>query len=95
MEERLIQNFMLIYGSRPGYGVKIDTKLIRDVMRCFMELYCKVTLTVKLPAIFENLQGSDTNIEIITSSMLQTLRMSVKCFQAVRSTAHIFVQQFL
>ena len=91
VEDVLIDNFMLIYGSKPGYGVKIDTKLIRDVMRCFLELYDMHSLTVTLPKILDQLQGSDTNIEIVTSSNLQTLRMGIRCFEVVKSTAYIFV----
>ena len=91
VEDVLIDNFMLIYGSKPGYGVKIDTKLIRDVMRCFLELYDMHSLTVTLPNILDQLQGSDTNIEIVTSSNLQTMRMGIRCFEVVRSTAYVFV----
>ena len=47
------QNFMLIYGAKPGMGVNIDTKLIHDVMTCFLELYNKKTLTVLLPDILD------------------------------------------
>ena len=47
------QNIMLIYGARPGMGVNIDTKLIHDVMTCFLELYNKRNLTVILPDILD------------------------------------------
>lgn len=32
---------MLVFGAKPGYGVKIDTKLVKDVMSCFHDLYDK------------------------------------------------------
>ena len=47
----LVQNFVLIAGAAPGNGVKADTKLIGDVMRTFMELFDKMTLTVEFPII--------------------------------------------
>ena len=50
---------MLIAGAAPGNGVKADTKLIKDTMRCFMELFDKATFTVQFPKILQNLQGSD------------------------------------
>ena len=56
---------MLIYGAKPGMGVNIDTKLIHDVMTCFLELYNKRNLTVMLPDILDQLKGSDTNIEVV------------------------------
>ena len=86
---------MLIYGAKPGMGVNIDTKLIHDVMSCFLELYNKRNLTVMLPDILDQLKGSDTNIEVVQSSTLQMMRMGIKCFQAVRKTAYIFVQSIL
>ena len=42
---------MLIAGAAPGNGVKADTELIGDVMRTFMELFDKATLTVEFPLI--------------------------------------------
>ena len=71
---------MLIYGAKPGMGVNIDTKLIHDVMTCFLELYNKRNLTVMLPDILDQLKGSDTNIEVVQSSTLQMMRMGIKCF---------------
>jgi hypothetical protein len=32
---------MLVFGAKPGYGVKIDTKLVKDVMSCFHVHYDK------------------------------------------------------
>ena len=61
---------MLIFGAKPGDGVSTDTKLIPDVMRCFEQYYEKSTQTVLFPSVLDYLQGSDTNIEIVQSSML-------------------------
>ena len=70
LEDILVQNFMLIFGAKPGVGVKSDTKLIHDVMSCFQKFYEKLTQTVMIPTVLNCLQGSDTNIEIVQSSML-------------------------
>ena len=56
---------MLIFGAKPGYGVKGDTKLIFDVMSCFEKFYDKLTQTVSIPTALNFLKGSDTNIEIV------------------------------
>ena len=64
-------------------------------MRTFMELYDKATLTVEFPLIIQNLQGSDAQIEIIQSTQLQTVRLSVKGNQPVEPKAYIFVQSKL
>ena len=41
VEDNITENFMLVFGAKPGYGVKIDTKLVKDVMACFHDLYDK------------------------------------------------------
>ena len=48
-------------------------------------------MTAEFPNVIERLQGSDTNIEIVSSSMLQPLRIEVNCFPVVKSKAVIFV----
>ena len=65
-----MQNFMLVLGSKPGEGVPENSTMIKDVMSSFAEFYDKQTLTVEFPRIINQLKGNDSNIEIITSSML-------------------------
>ena len=83
---------MLLVGAEPGLGVNEDTSLIKDAMYNFKHLYDKQSLTVQIPGILQNLQGSDTNIEIITSTMLKPLQMSIKGNTIIDISAHIFVQ---
>ena len=45
------QNFMLVVGAAPGGGVKSDTKLIRDIVTKFLELYNKLDLTIEFPRV--------------------------------------------
>ena len=71
---------MLFFGARPGKGVKENTNFIVDVMSCIENYYDKLTQTVTLPNIFDCLQGSDTNIEIVQSSMLQLARLEINCY---------------
>ena len=42
---------MLVVGAAPGGGVKSDTKLIRDIITKFLELYNKMDLTIEFPRI--------------------------------------------
>ena len=83
---------MLLTGVAPGLTVNADTSLIKDAMYNFKHLYDKQSLTVQIPGILQNLQGRDTSIEIITSTMLQPLQMSIKGNTIIDISAHIFVQ---
>ena len=61
---------MFLFGAKPGYGVSAETKLIFDIMINFEKFYDRQSLTALFPDILARLQGSDTNIEIVQSSML-------------------------
>ena len=80
----------MVLGCQPGLGVIGDTKLIKDVMNNFTSYYDKLTLTVVFPDILDRLQGSDTNIEMITSSTISKLRISEESNKVARSSAYIF-----
>ena len=82
---------MLIFGAKPGDVVGIDTKLIPDVMRCFELYYDRETQTVLFPNVLDYLQGSDTNIEIVKSSMLQFARLAIDCYTVDKSVGLIFL----
>ena len=88
-------NFMFLFGAKPGYGVSAETKLIFDIMINFEKFYDKATQTVTFPDIFNLLEGSDSSIEIIQSSMLQLLRLDIKNYLMLQSLACIFVQDHL
>ena len=82
---------MLIFGAKPGYGVSDKTKLIFDVMQNFEKFYDRQTLIAEFPAILDSLKGTDTNIEIIQSSTLQTMKLAVNCYPMLISKCLIFV----
>ena len=86
-----MQNFMLVLGSKPGEGVPENSTMIKDVMSSFAEFYDKQTLTVEFPRILNQLKGNDSNIEIITSSMLQPLKMNIVGFPMADSRVFILV----
>ena len=86
---------MLVVGTSPGSAVASDCTIIRDAVGNFMQFYDKPTLTIRFPEILRQLQGTDTNIEIITSSMLQPLQMSIKGNLISDISAYIFVQTSL
>ena len=85
-------NYIIIHGCGPGYGLIAETHLIKDLMDCLTQKYDKLSQTVLFPTVIRGLRGSDTSIEYITTLTLQTIRMAVKNFTAVRKTAFIFVQ---
>ena len=86
---------MLVVGASPGFGVQTDTKLFRDILNNFKQQYNKQTLTIRFPEVLQQLQGTDTKIEIITSSMLQPMTMGIGGYRVVDAYVYIFVQTHL
>ena len=86
---------MFLFGEKPGFGIKEKTKFIFDVMSCFEKFYDKLAQTVTIPNVLDFLQGTDTNIEIVKSSMLQLARININCYQMIESIGIIFVQNKL
>ena len=82
---------ILVKGCAPGATVEADTKLIEDFANCLKDRYEKDSLTIVFPTIIDQLKGTDANIEIIKSSQLQNLRLTVKPLKAKQKIAYIFV----
>jgi len=59
------QNLMMVFGCAPQFGVKAATKMMLDVRNRMWFKIDKVTLTCNIPAIFDDLKGTDANFEII------------------------------
>ena len=72
-------------------GVKADTNLIEDFANCLNDKYDKDVLAIVFPTVIDQLKGTDANIEIIKSSQLQNLRLTVKPLIAKKKVAYIFV----
>ena len=87
----MVQNFMFLFGTKPGRGVDAKTKFIFDVMSCFEKFYDLPTQLVTFPNVVDYLKGSDTNIEIVQSSMLQLAKIPIRCYPMVKSKGLIFV----
>ena len=61
-----LQNFSMVYGCRPGSGVRADTKMIEDVANTFAKQYDRDTLSAIFPRILDDLKGKDANFEMIS-----------------------------
>ena len=82
---------MLLFGAKPGNGVSANTTFIFDVMSCFEKFYDQPTQLVTFPHVIDYLKGTDTNIEIVQSSMLQLAKIAINCYSMLKSVGLIFV----
>ena len=84
------QNFACVFGCAPSIGVDAETKMVQDVCDAFLKKFDREQLTCDFPEIFQDLQGTDTNFELVTSATLQTLRLFYKDNFITKSLAVIF-----
>ena len=85
------KNFIIYMGCSPGLGVDAFTKMIREIGALFESAYDQKEFFVELPDILDNLEASDTNIEIIQSEQPQRVRILREANLVTDSTGVIFV----
>ena len=87
-------SFALIFGCPPSFGVKKDTQMIFDISKALVE-GVKPDMTCTFPDVLETLQGSDTNLELVTSTTLKPLKMFYEHNIVRILRGYIFVQEHL
>ena len=68
-------NLILIWGCRPSRGVKVDTKMCKDLKELFDERYDKETCILEIPKVFNQFKAEDAQFEMVTSNNLKNLSL--------------------
>ena len=76
-----MHNYMLIFGCAPDKELVLGTNMIRDVMRCFVQGYNKLTQEVIFPENLHLLRGCESRIELVTVPTLRNLRIDITNFR--------------
>jgi len=82
---------MIAFGCRPSEGVAAQTTMIANVSYILDSLYDRFTQAVEFPTCFDSMKSDDANIEIVSSSSLQTMRLVRKHNVVTHTIAAIFV----
>ena len=85
------QNFILIYGTRPGLVVKADTKMMEEVAERMENRFDKNSFTLSIPKMFDDMIGVDADFEMISSQTLQHLKLVYEHNLVTKTIAIIFV----
>ena len=87
-------NFAIVFGCPPSVGVRADTKMLFDISDALIDgLSAEMTCT--FPDVIETLQGTDANLELVTSSTLRPLKMFYVHNVVRILRGYIFVQEYL
>lgn len=69
------KNFILIFGAPPNIGIRANSRMIYELAEAMVSKYDQVYLTLKIPAVFNDLYSEDASIEMIASSTLKPLTL--------------------
>ena len=62
------QNFIMVFGCRPGKGVKAKTKMVKEFTSSMLEKTETTDYTLTLSQVFEGLHSADANFEMASSN---------------------------
>ena len=82
-------NYLLYFRCKPARGIKFNTKMAKDVSNALNRSYEKKTFSLKFPEALDFLH----DIEKVTSSTLQPLRLFYEHNAVTHSIAVIFVNK--
>ena len=88
-------NFALVFGCPPSIGVKSDTKMLFDISFALIEGVAAHDMACTFPNVLETLQGTDTNLELVTSTTLMPLKIFYEHNVVRILRGYIFVQEGL
>ena len=87
------QNFIIVFGCGPGYNVKADTRMIKDIADTMLEKYEKIHFTLTFPDVLDDLFSGDATFEMSASNTIQPLKIFYIHNVVTHSTAIIFVDE--
>ena len=67
-DEKVHQNFVMIFGTRPSAGVALDTKMIQNLTDNIKHKEHKTQFHVEFPTVLSSIRADDANFEIVVSN---------------------------
>ena len=86
-----VQNFVLVFGCRPGKGVKANTKMVKEFTKTMLEKYEMINFSLTFSEVFENLHSNDANFEMASSNTTQPLKIFYRYNIVTDKIAVVFV----
>jgi len=74
-EDWVPSNFILIYGTKPGAMVNLDTKMVKDFITNILRRLDKKTLHVTFPDCLDQMKTEDADFESAVSNTIQKLNL--------------------
>ena len=90
-EQSEYQNFVFGFGCQPNNGVQKDTKMVSDLCHALLTRFDSDTLICEVPDVFNDMKGTDTKNELVTSSTIQKVNLFYSWNIAIKTIGVVFV----
>ena len=70
-----VQLVLLLFGCKPADGVKLNTKMIADLVQCLYSRIDMSDLSIEFPAVLEHMSTSDCNFELTASNTIRKMKL--------------------
>jgi hypothetical protein len=74
-EDWIPSNFILLYGTKPGAMVNLDTNMVNDFIDNIWRRLDKKTLSVTFPDCLDQMKTEDADFEMAVSNTIQKLNL--------------------
>ena len=66
---------LLLFGCKPADGVKLNTRMIADLVKCLYSRIDMSDLSIEFPTVLEQMSTSDCNFELTASNTIQKMKL--------------------
>ena len=63
-------NFAFVFGSKPGYLVKLNTKMLTELFKSMLGKMDKASRSIEMPGALTQIKTDETNFELLMSSTI-------------------------
>ena len=68
-------NFIILYGTKPGKMVALDTQMINDFIDNIKRRMDRTQASVTFPTVLDQMKTADANFEMAVSNTIQKLNL--------------------
>ena len=86
-------NFIIFFGCKPSAGVDLKTKMVHDIAVIMESRFDPKTLSLHIPIVFDQLKSEDAQLEMVTSNLIQPMRLFYSENIISHTRAVIFVNE--
>ena len=92
LEVPAVENFCLVFGCEPSFGVSVKTAMVKDFIEHMHRSSDPISGVVQLPKCLQTMEGKDAKFETVSSSKIQPAIMVRKDRLTLTKVALFFMK---